>query len=74
MTQRTTSLLDEALRLPEDERSAFAERLLESLDGAQSDLDRMTDEEFATELERRQEEARNDPSVLIPWDQVRDMR
>lgn len=74
MTQRTTILLDEALQLPAEERSAFAERLLESLDDPQSDLDRLTDEEFAVELERRQEEARRDPSVLIPWDQVREMR
>jgi putative addiction module component (TIGR02574 family) len=74
MTQRTTSLLDEVLQLPDDERSAFVERLLESFDGPQSDLDRMTDEEFDVELERRQEEARLDPSVLIPWNQVRDMR
>ena len=74
MTQRTTSLLDEVLQLPEDERSAFAERLLDSLDGPQSDIDQLTDAEFAAELERRQEEARRDPSVLIPWDQVRDMR
>lgn len=74
MTQRTTSLFDEVLQLPDDERSAFAERLLESLDGPQSELDRMTDEDFAAELERRQEEARRDPSVLIPWDQVRDLR
>lgn len=74
MKQRTTSLLDEVLQLPDDERSAFTERLLESFDDPQSDLDRMTDEEFAVELERRQEEARRDPSVLISWDQVRDMR
>lgn len=74
MTPRTTSLLDEVLQLPADERSAFAERLLESFDDPQSDLDYSTDEEFAVELERRQEEARRDPSVLIPWDQVRDMR
>ncbi len=74
MTQRTTSLLDEVLQLPDDERSAFAERLLESFGDPQTDLDRMTDEEFAVELERRQEEARRDPSVLISWDQVRDMR
>jgi putative addiction module component (TIGR02574 family) len=34
----------------------------------------MNDEEFAAELDRRAEEARRDPSVVIPWEQVREMR
>ncbi len=68
MTQRTTIILDEVLQLPESERIAFVERLLESFD------DRDPDADFIAELERRQGEARRDSSVLIPWAQVRDMR
>jgi putative addiction module component (TIGR02574 family) len=67
-------LLAQVLRLPDEERAELVERLLDALDPPGSAIDRMTDEEFAAELERRAEEARRDPSVLIPWDQVRDMR
>lgn len=74
MTQRMSNLLYEVLQLSETDRSELTERLLESFDHLRSDLDRTTDTEFRTELDRRQEEARNDPSILIPWDQVRDMR
>ena len=74
MSPRTDDLLAEVLRLPDDEREELIERLLDAAGPPPSDIDRMTDEEFAAELERRAEEARRDPSVLIPWEQVRDMR
>lgn len=74
MTQRTADLLAEVLALPEAERADFAERLLESLDPPPADIDQLTDEEFAAELERRAEELRRDPSAGIPWERVRDMR
>jgi putative addiction module component (TIGR02574 family) len=46
----TTTLLEEALRLPEHERAKIAARLLESLDeSTQSDID----EAWAAEIERR---------------------
>ena len=58
------------VKLPDDDRAALAERLWESLDE-----DKMAeDAEFAAELERRAVEAQRGPSVLIPWEQVREMR
>ncbi len=74
MTQRVAELLAEVLRLPEEEQAELVEQLLDRLDPPPSDIDRMSDEEFAAELDRRAEELRRDPSAGIPWDQVRDMR
>jgi putative addiction module component (TIGR02574 family) len=74
MSPRADQLLAEVLRLPAAEQEELIERLLDAAGPPPSAIDRMTDEEFAAELERRAEEARRDPSVLIPWEQVRDMR
>lgn len=46
----TTSLLEQALRLPEHDRAEIAARLLESLDPA---AQREVDEAWAIEIERR---------------------
>jgi putative addiction module component (TIGR02574 family) len=70
MSERTASLLAAALQLSEEERAELVEGLLDSLGGPASDIDRMTDEEFAPELDRRHEEFLRDPSVGIPWEQV----
>lgn len=74
MSPHADELLAQILRLPEEEQEELVERLLDALGPPPSAIDLMTDEEFAAELERRAEEARRDPSVLIPWEQVRDMR
>ncbi|HVK13183.1 MAG TPA: addiction module protein [Gemmataceae bacterium] len=74
MSPHADELLAKILRLPDEEQTELVERLLDALGPPESAIDRMTDEEFAAELARRAEEARRDPSVLIPWDQVRDMR
>ena len=74
MSPRAEELLAEILRLPAGEQDELIGRLLDAAGPPASDIDRMTDEEFAAELERRAAEARRDPSVLIPWEQVRDMR
>jgi putative addiction module component (TIGR02574 family) len=73
MSERFTELLAAALRLSDEERADLAERLLESLDPPPSDIDGMTDEEFKAELDRRHEEFLRDPSVGIPWEQVKRM-
>lgn len=70
MSAELQAVLDAALRLPDDDREALAERLWETLGEDESE----EDAEFAAELERRAAEAERDPSVLMPWEQVREMR
>jgi len=72
MSHVATELLTAVLKLGDGERSELAERIWDSLEPAGSDG--IADEEFEAELNRRYEEARRDPTVLIPWDTVRDMR
>ena len=74
MTQISSSLLSNALSLDESDRSQLAEKLWDSLDSSDVGIEQMTEDEFETELLRRCEEAKRDPSVLIPWDVVRTMR
>jgi putative addiction module component (TIGR02574 family) len=64
-------LLAQILRLPDEEQEELVERLLETLSPPPSAIDRMTDEEFAAELERRHQEFLRDPSVGIPWEEVK---
>jgi putative addiction module component (TIGR02574 family) len=73
MSERYATLLAEALKLSEDERAELAHELLDSLDGQPADIDSMTEAEFKAELERRHEEFLRDPSVGIPWDEVKRM-
>jgi putative addiction module component (TIGR02574 family) len=73
MSERTTALLVEALKLSEEERADLAYALLDTLDSESLNIDSMTEEEFIAELERRREEAMRDPSVLIPWEEVKRM-
>jgi putative addiction module component (TIGR02574 family) len=73
MTDRATTLLTEALKLPDDEREALADALWDSLDGPPSDYDAMTEEEFKAELDRRAEELRRNPERAIPWEEVQRM-
>ena len=68
MTATTKSLLESALALPESERIAIAEALLESLPG---DVDQMEDDALERELLRRSEELDKDPTSAIPWSEVK---
>ncbi len=72
MSPRADTLLAAVLELPEAERAELADRLCEALDPP-PDADRLTDEEFAAELDRRHTEYLNDPSVAIPWSEVKRM-
>lgn len=72
MTERSETLLADALTLPEQERAELADRLFESLDPP-SDIDSMSEEELLAELDRRAAEMRSDPSSRIPWEQVQKM-
>lgn len=73
MPTTVNELLAAALTLSPVEREELAGRLWDSLDPP-PDVDATTEEEFFAELDRRAEEARRDPSVMIPWEQVREMR
>ncbi|HBI42111.1 MAG TPA: hypothetical protein DDY78_04530 [Planctomycetales bacterium] len=64
MDEKTRSLFEAALTLPEGHRVLLAERLLESLP---ADLrEPLDDETFAAELDRRYDEFQRDPSVAVP--------
>ena len=68
MTDQTQSILETALSLPERERLVIAERLLESVP---DDIESLDDEAFAAELGRRWAEFECDPSVAVPWPEIR---
>jgi putative addiction module component (TIGR02574 family) len=70
MTTAAADLLAAALKLSPEDREELVGELWDSLDPPESDIDRMTDEEFEAELNRRREESRRDPSVMIPWEEV----
>jgi putative addiction module component (TIGR02574 family) len=70
MSERAATLLAEALKLSEEERAALADELYASLDD-EPDIDSMSDEEFARELERRHQEYLRDPSVGVPLEEVK---
>jgi putative addiction module component (TIGR02574 family) len=71
MSPRADELLAEVLRLPADEQGEFIERLLDAAGPPPSEIDRMTDDEFAAELERRHQEFLRDPSVGVPWEELK---
>ncbi len=70
MSSASHSVLDAALKLPEDERAAIAAALLESLGPAPADDE--SEDALADELERRLDECRCDPAATISWSELRD--
>ncbi len=68
MKPQTQALYEAALALPEAERSLLVECLLETLS---PELEELTDDELFAELERRRAEFEQDPSMGIPWSEVR---
>lgn len=73
MSTAVSELLTAAMKLGESERNELAERLWDTLDGPSFPTDDLTEEEFEREILRRREEALNDPSSLMTWEQVRAM-
>ena len=65
---RSKQLLQEVLDLPAEEREAFAAELLENLEAPP---DERTDAEWATELERRTQEALKSDWKGHTWEEVR---
>jgi putative addiction module component (TIGR02574 family) len=68
MTAQTKALFDAALALPEAERAILADRLWDSVSLNEN---QMSDDQLFAELERRHAEAENDPSVTVPWSELR---
>lgn len=69
MSKDGTELLERVLALPERERAAFAERLLESLDGPP---DPDADAAWQDEIARRLDEIDSGAVKLIPWESIRE--
>jgi putative addiction module component (TIGR02574 family) len=71
MSERTAALLAEALKLSNPERQELVDGLLNSIDSESSDIDSLSEEDFEKELNRRHEEFLRDPSVGIPFEEVK---
>lgn len=68
MNARVDHVLDEALALPADERSAVAVALLDSLENADADA---VSEAWRAEIKRRRDELRAGKVRPIPWAEVK---
>ena len=68
MEEKTKEILKAALCLSETERLQLVDCLMETLPPENPDL---SEEEFAAELERRHLEALRDPTVLVPWSELK---
>jgi putative addiction module component (TIGR02574 family) len=65
---RIDQLLDEALSLQTEERSALVLALLESLDGED---EAVVSRAWADEIERRREALRQGRTQAVPWSEAR---
>jgi len=63
-------LLDNAMRLPDEQRAALAAALIESLDKG---VDEDAEAAWASEIARRLREVENGDVKTIPWPQARQM-
>ena len=68
MNARVDHILDEALALPDDERSAVAAALLDSLENADPTA---VSEAWRAEIKRRRDELRAGHVRPIPWTEVK---
>ncbi len=67
MTAEISELLKRALALPEEERAALANTLLESIDFSSQSVQEAWDEEIA----RRMEALNAGNAVTVPWEDLR---
>jgi putative addiction module component (TIGR02574 family) len=67
MANSHQAIIDAALALPEPERTHLMERLLESVS---PELDEVTEEDFARELDRRRMEIATGVVKPVPWSEV----
>jgi putative addiction module component (TIGR02574 family) len=68
MTSHAKALLDQALRLPDDERAEMAAVLLRSLEAV---IDEGAEEAWDREIKRRLAEVDAGTVELVPWDEAR---
>ena len=64
MDEKSRRVLEAALSLPDEQRASIAEALLRTLP---PDPDEWDEDELASELDRRLDEALNDPSSTVSW-------
>ncbi|MHB1561715.1 MAG: addiction module protein [Isosphaeraceae bacterium] len=69
MDQKSREVLEAALSLPEDQRASIAEALLRTLPPESDDWEE--DDELASELDRRLQEALDDPSSTVSWTELK---
>lgn len=68
MKSSAKHLLDQALKMSEDDRAAIAERLLASLDAKP---DQAVEEAWQQEIQRRLSELDRGDVECVPWKEVR---
>jgi putative addiction module component (TIGR02574 family) len=68
MSNQSQMVLDAALTLPEIERAALIRRLAESLS---PETERLLDEDFINELERRSAEFEQGTADPVSWEQLK---
>jgi len=66
MTSKTQALLDEALKLPADERACLADLILDSLEPMVSRVE----DAWADEVARRLKEIDSGLAAVIPWEDL----
>jgi putative addiction module component (TIGR02574 family) len=67
----TKTILDAAMKLPEEERLFIADRLWESVTAG---TDEVSEDDFRAELHRRAQEALDSDEATIDWAELKDLR
>ncbi len=68
MDEKSQQVLEAAMSLTEEQRASIVEALLQTLP---SKVDEWDDEELASELDRRLDEALGDPSSTVSWSDLK---
>jgi putative addiction module component (TIGR02574 family) len=71
MSENCRDVLDAALQLSAEDRGMIALKLLETLSLEDPET---SDDDLKVELERRVEEAHNDPTTTVSWASLREER
>ncbi len=71
MNARMDQLIDEALALAPDERSAVVLVLLDSLEGLSCDSESIVTKAWADEIAQRKVEQRTGAVQAVPWSEAR---